>query len=300
MATPAPYPKAFVIAVEEALSQLGLKIKEWEDEHLTVTDDKEKESKVYLGNLFRRTQNHPPDDWSDMALHFLKHITAPMDDIPDDLTKCPSQLMPRIGQPIDIPQAKEKPWSEPLNDTDLCLNLVIDYPDRMAYVMERMMEASGSSSQPWIDQAMDNLTDRTPKEWVHVIDEDSGISCSTVNDSYDAARSLILDRLMPDEAEFGFFVLPLGRDHLFFMPVTTETMTKVHVLRMLGQSNIRKTPYAISDEVYWVHDGMWYHFPIEVKDEKVIVSPPEAFLHVLNLVEEGGSGEEEEDEADDL
>jgi hypothetical protein len=84
------------------------------------------------------------------------------------------------------------------------------------------------------------------------------------------------------------------------MPVTQETMTKVHVLRMLGQSNIRKTPYAISEEVYWVHDGAWYHFPIEVKDEKVIVTPPEAFLHVLNLVEEGSGEEEEEDEVDDL
>jgi len=296
MAGPAPYPKAFIQCVEATLSQLGLSVKSWDGEHLSVINDEGKDSRVYLGNLFRRTQNHPPDDWPDMILHFLRHITAPMDEIPDDLHNCPQQLMPRIGQPIDLPMDKERPWSQSLNETDLCLNLVIDYPDRMAYVMERMVDASGEPAQHWVEIAMDNLAQRTTGEWVHVIDEESGISCSTVNDSYDAARALILERLLPDKSEHGFFVLLLGRDHLFFMPVNSETMARVHVLRLLGENNVKKTPYAISDEVFWVNQGEWYHFPIEVQDERVIVTPPDAFLQALDLVEEEDGEEQEEDE----
>jgi hypothetical protein len=53
----------------------------------------------------------------------------------------------------------------------------------------------------------------------------------------------------------------------------------------------KDAPYAISDQVFWVRQGAWQLFPIELGDKKVIVKPPAEFVRVLGWL----SGEGDED-----
>ena len=44
-----------------------------------------------------------------------------------------------------------------LFDTGLCVNLVIDYPNRMFYVTEKLVAESARSGNAWLQQALANL-----------------------------------------------------------------------------------------------------------------------------------------------
>jgi hypothetical protein len=43
-------------------------------------------------------------------------------------------------------------------------------------------------------------------------------------------------------------------------------------------------PYPISAEVFWVRQGRWHPFVIELQGDKAMVSPPDAFVEVLRRI----------------
>src|SRR5437773_1743198 len=151
----------------------------------------------------------------------------------------------------------------------------------MFYVTEKLVNESGRPGSDWLDQALDNLRARTPDDCFEVVFEESGMISCTVADAYDSSRALLLDRLMPDAPADGCFVALPGRDHLLVQPVTREGLTNVHLLKVLAEKNYKSTPYPISEQVFWVRDGIWRVFAIEVQGEKVNVQPPEEFVQIL-------------------
>src|SRR5262249_11039530 len=143
--------------------------------------------------------------------------------------------------------------------------------------------------------ALGNLRERTPADWLDLIDEETGIGMIHVGDCYDAARTLILDALLPETAAAGCWVAPLGRERVFLLPVALPALRHVHLLKLLAEKTFRGTPSPISDEVYWVHERQWYLFPIEIRDKNVTVTPPDEFVAALQLLEPGGEGDEGEE-----
>jgi hypothetical protein len=120
------------------------------------------------------------------------------------------------------------------------------------------------------------------------------LSC-TVADAYDSSRALLLDTLLPSPCADGYFVALPGRDQLMVLPVGIEGLSAVHLLKVLADKTYRTTPYAITNEVFWVRQGAWLVFPIDVEGEKVTVQPPDEFVEVLKrLIPEGELIEPEE------
>jgi hypothetical protein len=192
-----------------------------------------------------------------------------------------------------------KVWSEPLEGTGLFVNLVVDYPERMAYVTHDLVQDSGRPGSRWLEVALDNLAARTPEGGFHLIDEDSGLRICSVADAYDSSRALLLDRLLPETAAEGCFVSLPGRDALFVLPVSAKALSQVHLLKVLAEKNHQTAPYPISADVFWVRGGVWRQFPIVIKGEEITIEPPEEFLALLDRLvpEKDSSGPDQTSEA---
>ena len=276
----------FLQAFDQVAAGMELRVASWVDEEGAVLrNEDDEEFTVYFGNLYRRCLQHELHEWPELIEGFLAHLFD-TEEIPKELNRVANQVLLRIGKPFHLEEDQPKPWSRPLDETDLVLNLVIDFPERMAYVTEDMVTESNRPASEWVQTALKQLQQQTPTDWCEVIDDETGIAMVAVGDSYDASRALILDRLLPETAESGCWVLPLGRDALFFLPVKTEAIPHVHLLKLMGQEHFEETPYPISNEVFWVHRGRFLHFPIVFDGENVNVIPPVEMLRTLGWVEE--------------
>jgi len=297
---PRNYPEPFLAAFRDATSQLNWQVVGWRKDNVECLDETGKEQSIGLHNLYLRAQKHPPEDWKRLVIEFLQRVNVHqfegLGDKPlEDLVE---QLLVRVGQPFTPRRSGLTVWEMPLGDTGLVANLVIDYPQAMAYVNTEQIEKSGLPGEHWLEIALDNLRDRTPDDALQAIDADTGLHVCEVGDSYESSRSLILDRLLPSQSG-GYLVAIPHRDLLFAMPVELRGVKQFHFLKMLANRYHPDAPYAISDEVYWVHEGIWHLFPIEMSDTNVNVIPPEEFVEVMNELDGNWTGDETEEPADD-
>jgi hypothetical protein len=278
---PPRYPGTFLLAFREAIAELNWEVRRWKGHLVECVDAEGNERIVGLENLYRRARQIDRAEWPALAAEFLRTAGNIDDTLPEDLACVAEQLLVRVGPPIQSMPNEARVWSQELDATGLHLNLVIDYPDRMFYVTAELVERSGKPGQEWVKQALANLQARTPSESLQVIHDETGLMSCDVADAYDSSRALILDALLPDCREHGCFVTIPGRDHLLVLPVGLESLSSVHLLKVLAEQNYKSTPYAISDQVYWVRHGVWRLFAIEMEGEKVTVTPPEEFVEVL-------------------
>ena len=82
--------------------------------------------------------------------------------------------------------------------------------------------------------------------------------------------------------------------------MTGPALAYAPLLKSVAEQSYRTAPYAISDEVFWVHGGQWRLFPMEVQGEKVTAQPPAEFLPILERLapdpdEEEAAGERPEE-----
>jgi hypothetical protein len=280
---PARYPGTFLLAFREAARELKWEVRRWLGAAVECADAEGREHQVGLENLYRRARRVDRAEWPALIVDFLRTAGSIQEDdgLPTDLAAVAEQLLVRLGQPPRSLPDDAKVWTQMLDATGLCLNLVVDYPNRMFYVTEKLVSESGRPGSAWLEQALANLRARTPEDCFEVVFEESGMLSCNVSDAYDSSRALLLHMLMPDTPADGCFVALPGRDHLLVQPVTLDGLTNVHLLKVLADKNYRSTPYPISDQVFWVRDGVWRVFPIEIQGEKVTVQPPEEFVEIL-------------------
>jgi hypothetical protein len=186
--------------------------------------------------------------------------------------------------------------------TGLVVNLVVDFPDRMLYVTEDLLAASGQTIDAWWERALANLQAKTTADCFQTVHAESGLRACTQGDAYDSARVLLLDQLWPAPVADGFFVGLPNRDYLLVLPVSTGALAYVHLLKLLAERHYRTAPYPLSDLIYWRKGGVWHVFPMQVRSGRVIVEPPEAFAETLKrLLPSGeataGEGESPSEEA---
>jgi hypothetical protein len=248
---------------------------------------------VGLENLFRRARREEREQWPVLIHDFLSRIRAAEKSGEEDrtLASVADRLLVRFGLPFTSTPNQLKVWSRELEGTNLGINLVIDQPDTMVYVTEEMVAESGRPGEEWYERALANLRQRTPTDCLKVVHEDSGLRLCNVGDAYDSSRALILDSLLPDTREMGLFTAVPSRDELLVLAVSIQSLPHVHLLKMLATKNFKKAPYAISEEVYWVHGGVWRVFPIEFRKEEVAVRPPREFLDLLDRVQSESADE---------
>jgi hypothetical protein len=292
------YPGTFLIAVRQALVRLNWQVERFLPRSVVCRDPTGKEQLVGLENLYRRARRADRAEWVELIAGFLGSVDLQqLQGDPKNLGEVTDRLMVRIGQPLRAPNAEGALWCQPLGDTGLQLNLVIDYPQSMVYVSEKMIEESGQPGETWLAPALANLKEKTPSGCLDTIDADSGLKLCAVGDAYDASRALLLETLLPEFVERGYFVALPSRDELLVLPVTKEAILNVGWMKVLADRNYKSAPYSISDEVYWVRGGGWLRFPMELREQRLSITPPPEFLGILD--ELMGDAREEGDEGND-
>jgi hypothetical protein len=277
---PPRFPGTFILSFREAAAGLSWQIRRWLGEAVECLDPAGKERTVGLENLYRQARRVPREEWPALIREFLTAASGDVD-LPADLGQVADQILVRLGRPLTGLPGGLRAWSQSIAVTDFVLNLVIDYPRSMSYVTEELVAESGRPGDDWLEQAVRNLRARTPADAFQVIHEPSGLLLCAVADAYDSARVLLLDTLLPDANELGYFVGVPCRDELLVLPVNPRTFRHVHLVRILAEKSHGGDPYPISDQVYWVRGTVWHPFPIDVGENEVSVRPPPEFLPLL-------------------
>jgi hypothetical protein len=279
---PPQYPGTFLLAFREAVAELGWQTRRWLRTAVECVDAEGREQVVGLENLFRRARRLERADWPEIIVDFLRTgHEAPIDDPPDDLEQIAGQLRPRVGPPLGKHGAGPDVWSQTIAGTPLTVNLVIDFPKSMFYVTEALVVDSGRPGEEWLTTALENLKGQTPADSFAMLHEESGLRQSNVGDAYDSSRALLLDVLLPEHGAYGFLVALPGRDELLVMPVTPAALQFLPMLKVVAQKNYQNAPYPISAEIFWIHNGQWRVFGIDVHDNEATLQPPPEFLPVL-------------------
>lgn len=291
------FPFEFRALVVRELEANGLALKCWRDDGLEVEREDGQTHYVGLANLYRRVITHPAELSEQLVRTFFQHAhvadTEQFEQIPDRLEDAADKLRVRLGRPYG--DAEHVPWATPLDGVDeLAVSLVLDFPTMMAFVTRPMAEKSDAPMEEWVQRGLDNLKAVAPAEWLRLLYADEGIWVGHVNDSYDAARALILCEATGDDP-LGWMVCVPARDWLFARKVDEAGLQFFHLLKVVAEKAFAEQPYPISDEVYWVRPGnRWTRFPIRIDEQQVTVTPPPEFIDLLGLkMEDEGESERE-------
>jgi hypothetical protein len=292
-------PSGFRAAVTHALAEFRYTVVEWEAEGVNVfppgSSENSQDSKHYIGltNLYRRAKAAERSEWPTMIREFLEHIMGSCNGptIPNDLATIVTQLRPRLGLPFSR-ETRAHPWGLPLPGTGLEINLVIDYPNTMAYVTEDMLKKTTQSAEDLLDLALANLREATTKDFFERVSEELDIFVGHSGDGYDAARALLIEDLLP-ESSAGFLVAIPSRDELVAWPVSFAALEKIHVIKLFAVDNFRDHAYPITEDVFWLWRGTWYNFGIHIDEKNVTISPPEEFMVALKELGAASSRDDE-------
>lgn len=288
------YPFEFRALVVRELEANGLALKRWRDDGLEVERGDGQAQYVGLANLYRRVITHPAELSEQLVRNFFQHAhiadTDQLDQIPDRLEDAADKLRVRLGRRYT--EAEHAPWGLPLDGVDdLAVSLVLDFPTMMAFVTRAMAERTDTPMEEWVARGLDNLRASAPDDWLRLLHADEGIWVGHVNDSYDAARALILCDAT-DCDELGWMVSVPARDWLFARKVDEAGLQFFHLLKIVAEKAFAEQPYPISDQVYWVRPGnRWTRFPIQIDGHQVTISPPPEFIDAMGLRMEDGEEE---------
>lgn len=277
------YPGTFLLALREALERIGWRPRRWNGDMVECGDAGGKVHVIGLENLYRRARRTDRQEWPELIGEFLRTVSLvdQGEGLPTDLAAVADQLLVRLGHPLRAPSPDAKVWSQPVAGTNLCISLVVDYCNRMSYVTEHLVTESGLPGTDWLARGLDNLYARTPPDCFQPIHEESGMLLAGAADAYDSSRALLLDRLLPEARAEGYLVVIPGRDELLVLPITARALAHMHLMKVLADKNFKTVPYPISNEVYWIREGVWRPFPIHVRNAEVAVQPPPEFVEIL-------------------
>jgi hypothetical protein len=293
------YPGTFLLALREALGKLNWQATTWKGGSVECTDPQGISQQIGLENMYRRLKREPRHSWPSLLVDLLSSVPPEAATPPDDLHDVADQLFVRLGPAFSRKDPDLDVWSHPLVEGHLYASLVIDYPNSMSYVTEKMVAASGEDGAHWLERALANLRGKSEAGCVTTVHEETGLMQSQVGDAYDSSRALLLDVLLPGHDQDGFFVIVPGRDHLLVLPVTAETIMMAPWLRAIAGKTHQEMPYPISPELFWVRGGVWHPFAIELDGEHVLVKPPPPFAEVMARLRPKDADENDQAQRDD-
>jgi hypothetical protein len=149
-----------------------------------------------------------------------------------------------------------------------------------------MVTASGRSGEEWYERGLENLRRRTPPGSLRVMEPESGLMGCCVGDNHDGSRALLLESLLPEPAPHGVLASVPRRDALLALPLSRKAMAQraLALLKVFTQSQHDEATHPISPDVFWVKDGIWRRFGIEVREDGVQVQPPPECADVLRAL----------------
>ena len=302
--TPPRYPGSFLVAVREGLASAGWQPRKWLGLAVECLDQDGREQVLGLENLYRRLRGEERPRWPELIVEMLRNVPAETS-ATTALRDVAERILVRLGPPMArLGDPEKEIWFRPLLGKHFGLTLVVDHPNAMSYVNQGQLAESGADAEYWLERALENLRQRTPPGAARVAHEESGLLQCELGDAYDSSRALILEWLLPEHRENGYFVAVPGRDHLLVLPVLKRSLEFVAWLRMIAAKAHQGVPYPISPDVFWVHAGTWRPFGIELGGDKIVVRPPPEFEEVLRrlavTIHEDGAAGDSGSEASDV
>jgi uncharacterized protein YtpQ (UPF0354 family) len=294
---PTSFAPGFLAAVTRILESLGGTVEGFRGGYLIAGFDGTRHG-LGLENLYRawgaadtdpaRPDGKPADRRGDEIIrdHLQKARAALLDtagrrDAEKDFSRVASRLMPRVGPAFKDIGFRHRVIGRKLTGDGLHLHFVIDYPETMTYVEKRFLDEWGVSAAEVRRVAVNNLRRRTRSDEFKPLETGGRLYAYERRDTYDAARILLLEELLPAAGKLGFIASVPGRDLLLAYPLSPRRLTDLHQLVQIASHFHTQLTYPISKEVYWVRDGRISHVPALIEAGKVIVVPPDDMVRML-------------------
>jgi hypothetical protein len=235
-----------------AAFQAGLLIKSYEANEAVLN---------YHGELTRFSLAAMRRRWRAAGPEAREHVvylqlTAPFEDrfssAEATLDEVKASLLPRIAPPGYRAERNptETPPSVPIVEGHLHAHVVVNEPATMWFVSNAHLRRWGASLEDLLAVAVENLRRRTDRKKVSKIDAVEAYLLLS-DDSYDAARALVLDTLVDPFPQDGVVVLVPMREVLMFAPVEgPKTREALAHMMELAYTKCRGATFPVSDQVF--------------------------------------------------
>ncbi len=162
--------------------------------------------------------------------------------------------------------------------------IVIDLPSSMVSVNSETLARWGISSEQIFDIALANLR-KAERPQCQDFEVGKGLSIiAALGDSFfTASHALLLSEYPQFVGPHGSLVSVPHRHALLCYPIRDLNVVGVlHHLWSITQGMEKEGPGSISPQIYWYFQGNFVPIPCEIKDSSIAVTPPEAFINMLN------------------
>ena len=225
---------------------------------IVVGDEESGQGTINLHNLYRNAS----DDPMERAVQIKTHVSAILSDPTDTLTAADRpNILPVVRDNAFVAQAtlnRDDPTvNEPLV-ADLSVLYVLDFPDRVQFLMESNLAELDMDLDEVRALAISNLTAKSDDYIVHMMDE---IFFLELDGMYESS-ALLLDEFWADvESRIGaapVVAIPT-RDIVIFAPENDPL--GIELVRMVAQQIEEETGYPISRTLLIRRDGNWEQYP---------------------------------------
>lgn len=280
-----PWPPDFPTAVRQAAAAVGWRFQSSDADGLVFTDAGGVPINIGLAHFFLRFRDIAPAEWPARIADYLRtahSLTSKRAD-DDDLNAVAEHVLVRLGRPYPRTPPVSV-WSRPLPETELGVMLVVAASGGFRFVRDDAIAATGRSEDEWYEIGLENLRRRTPAGALVVLDPETGLLAFNSADNHDGSRALLIDAHLPAPSPHGVLASVPDRNATLVLPLDRRALAPraLALLRVLTTNQHAEATHPISDEVFWVRDGVWRPFGIDVGDGGVSVRPPDEMRELLD------------------
>ncbi|MBI2895350.1 MAG: hypothetical protein HYY06_17480 [Deltaproteobacteria bacterium] len=241
--------------------------------------------KVSFANIRRRVMSAQKAQWAPMLDDFVAAFAGSVRAnaaARASLEEVEPLLMPRVGLPFEVEVEGEAPPARELVAGLLEVHLVVDEPGTVRTVRERDLDEWSIGFDDLYEVALANLERTTRPDRLVPLEGQGNTLVYDSGDSYDAARILLLPRLLDPWPREGVVVIVPSRDILLCVPLRGgEALAAMNTAFPLGHGLHEKVGYGISDQPFWFDGEVWEHVPVAFGPAGLEIFPPDRFLRAI-------------------
>jgi len=276
--------RAFLDGVSADLTRRGLSF-EFGDGVVHIERGGESPNQYGLANLSQLCHANERGDWSRViASHFSSLLAMEgrdLDALAADYEQARPILRVRLMPDASMGGVEVAESVSQATAPGILSVLVFDFPDSTATVHRDHLAGWPVDLDGAFEAALANLdSDPTPVHEDVEID-DTRFTVWFSDSFYVATRALRLTDLLPAGTTDALVAVPNRHTLLVHPIVDAGALTAMQAMYRLAIQLFREGPGSISDQPYWWHDGTLVQIPHQDQGSKIAVSPPDAFVVLL-------------------
>lgn len=278
--------QVFLGIVDITLERLGYTHREWGDGMVSVGQGGEP-LHLGLGNLSQLLRDEPEEAWEEIVHDHFSRVASAQD--PDDVPweEAEEMLKLRLWATEDLPPALEL-VSRPFADLTIVVSL--DLPETVATVGRDHAAGWGRSDDELFAIAERNTRAEPDLETKRMELDEGAAAWLTIGDSFFTASQVLWPEQAAGEIPPEGALLAVPNRHAAWIHPIAD-MRVVGVITTAAQwahHNYAEGPGAISPHLYWSRGGEVHRIAVDVRDDAVSITPPDAFVEVLDGLAEQG------------